>query len=728
MYSYIRYFPNQTLRVKLLVGYTSILILSSLLGGIIIYSQVKKNIERNIESELNNTTNVVLNMVQSAVNISIKNHLRAAAERNREIVENIYKRYEAGIITEEEAKTQARRILFSQTIGKTGYIYCVNSKGIAIEHPNPGIRGQRFLYRRFVQNQIQTREGYLEYDWQNPEETTKRPKALYMTYFKPWDWIISVTSYREEFSELITVSDFRESILGLKFGKTGYSYVFNTKGDLIIHPTLSGNAYNQTDETGHYFVRELCERKRGKIRYSWKNPGEKTYRDKLVIFNYIAELDWIVASTSYLDENYTLLNTLRNIIIATLAGTLLLILPVSIWISTSIILPLRSLMERFAKGASGDLTVRMPVKSGDEIGQLTRYFNNFMEKLEIFSANLQAEIHEHQRTGKALRLSEEMFSKAFRCSPSGIFIATIKEGRLINVNTSFLKFTGHTLFEVFGKDLMALQFFNNRAQGRNLMKEVRDGGSIRNREIEFRKASGEVRLGEISAERLELWGNDCILAALEDHTESKRLEREIMDISERERRKIAFELHDDLCPQLIGIEVLSKVLKMKLESKGIEEAASLEKIRLLIIDAIDKAKQLSRGLCPVNLADHGFDSSLDELGDYVSNVFGITCHITCYNPRPFDDNAVATHVYYIVHEAVHNAVKHSRANNIFINLNVDKLEGIILTIRDDGKGIPENPETGGLGLRIMKYRAKRIGAALDIKRSPNGGTLVSLGI
>ncbi len=83
----------------------------------------------------------------------------------------------------------------------------------------------------------------MEYDWQNPTEDHPRAKALYMTYFAPWDWIISVSSYRLEFKELINVEDFRDSIMSLKFGQTGYSYVIDTKGRLVLHPKLKGSIF-----------------------------------------------------------------------------------------------------------------------------------------------------------------------------------------------------------------------------------------------------------------------------------------------------------------------------------------------------------------------------------------------------------------------------------------------------------------------------------------------------
>jgi PAS domain S-box-containing protein len=848
-----RFFRDLRIRYRLLISYASIFILATLLGGAFIYVQVKKTIESSIENELHNTTRTVLNMVETAANVSIKNHLRAVAEMNREIVAMIYGDFQAGRTTEAEAKDLARQVLFSQVIGKTGYIYCASSKGVAIEHPKIGVAGHSFLSHNFVQDQITRREGYLEYEWKNPGELEKRPKALFMTYFEPWDWIISVSTYREEFRELINISDFEDRILSLSFGKTGYAFVFDTQGNSIVHPSLDGNYFDAAAGDGHLFVRDIIRQKNGKIVYSWKNPDEEIHRDKLVIFNHLPEYDWIVASSCYLDELYAPLKTVRNIILVTILGTILVILPTSLWISASIIRPLQGLMDRFAKGGAGDFTVRMPVSTKDEIGQLSRYFNNFMDKLDKYGASLKNEIHSHKKTGealreseekyrtilkrieegyfeidedglflfcndsmkrmlginpedgidgkniydytdrrnqvkilmalgrirnsgntcrmadweltkidgskgnfeasvspiadkagnlsgfrgvmrdvterlrseKALRMSEEMFSKAFRCSPSGIFIASFDDFRLINVNDAFLDFTGRSLLEVIGKNILSLNFFRDKAEGRRMLESLHRTGKIKNREIEFLKVSGEVRLGVISAETLELWGERCLFVVFEDQTETKRLEREIIDISERERQKIGMDLHDDLCPQLIGIEVLSKILKNKMTARGLPEACEMDRIRNLIMESIGKTRRLSRGLCPVNLYDHGLDSSLRELAAYVEEIYKIRCRCRCELSAPFQDDQVATHIYYIAHEAVHNAAKHSGADAIDICFMADSGR-IFLSVTDNGEGIPEHPEKPGMGLKIMKYRASRINGFFDVQQNPSGGTIVTL--
>ena len=345
---------------------------------------IEKSLEENIENELRNTTGMIMNMVKTAATVSIKTHLRSVAECNKVSVEHFYNQYKVGLISEDEAKKQARTILLAQTIGETGYIYCINSKGILVIHPKKPLVGVNISNYDFARKQMEKKEGYIEYDWSNPGEKKARPKALYMTYFKPWDWIISVSSYREEFSNLINVELFEENIKSIRLGKTGYAYVIDSSGNLIIHPKLQGtNIFNQEDTQGHKFIQELCNKKNGHIIYPWKNPGEETPREKLVVFDYIPELDWIVASSSYFEEFYSPLIYVRNVIIVTVLLTLLVMFILTMKISSSIVLPLQLLMKKFKIAAKGNMNVRMEKNSNDEIGQLSDYFNNFMEKLEV---------------------------------------------------------------------------------------------------------------------------------------------------------------------------------------------------------------------------------------------------------------------------------------------------------------------------------------------------------
>ena len=429
-----RRFDDLRIRYKLLISYSAVFILSLTLGSAVIFSFVKSTIETNIESELKNTTQTILNMVRTSASASIQNYLRAVAEKNRQIARSFYRQAMAGTLTMKEAKERTREVFLSQTIGKTGYIYAINSRGIILVHPEKALINVDLSKHDFIAMQKSRKEGYLEYEWQNPGEDQPRPKALYMTWFEPWDWIISVSSYRREFRELVNVDDFRKSILSIVFGETGYCYVLDMEGNLIVHPSLEGNYYDATDVKGRKFVKEMCRRKSGKIVYTWKVPGEAEAREKIVIFNHIPEYDWIVASSSFLDEIYAPLKTIGHLIVATVVISLLLVLPITSRISSSITSPLRQLMNRFAQGAQGDISVRMQPQNRDEVGRLAAYFNTFMERLE-------AHINESRQADQEMARMRHYLKNFVDAMPS-ILVGVDLQGRVTQWNRSAGLMTG----------------------------------------------------------------------------------------------------------------------------------------------------------------------------------------------------------------------------------------------------------------------------------------------
>ncbi|HOE71785.1 MAG TPA: PAS domain S-box protein [Deltaproteobacteria bacterium] len=325
----------------------------------------------------------------------------------------------------------------------------------------------------------------------------------------------------------------------------------------------------------------------------------------------------------------------------------------------------------------------------------------------------------------SLRNSEEMFSKAFRSSPVGIVIWKIDGGYFLNVNESFTKISGYSRSDVVNSTIREVGLFRARDDYERMINVLVGQGKIRGFDTELCTRSGEIRIVTISAEVIMLWDEPCMIATIEDITEKKILEREILSIGERERQKIGQDLHDDLGPHLIGIEVMSELLKKKIEKGLVPSASEVEKIRFLIEKAIQKTRRLSRGLCPVFLADHGLESLLQETALNVQEVHGITCTFRYDRSILMDDISVSTHIYYIVHEAIHNAIRHGRADRIGIELSYDG--GMVtLTISDNGGGMENREHTQGMGLKIMNFRANMIGADLAIDSAPGGGTTVTL--
>lgn len=204
----------------------------------------------------------------------------------------------------------------------------------------------------------------------------------------------------------------------------------------------------------------------------------------------------------------------------------------------------------------------------------------------------------------------------------------------------------------------------------------------------------------------------------------KRLEKEITEVSRKEQERIGQDLHDGLCQYLTGIAFMCNVLKNSLEAKSLEEAKDAEEILKLINQSIATTKNLARGLLPVELEEEGLVVALQELAGKIENQFKIPCHFSANENVTISNNMVAVHLYRIVQEAVNNAIKHAKPDNIYIQFqkNNDK---ILLSVSDDGKGLPEDfKQSKGMGLRTMKYRADIIDAKIEIKRRDKQGTVV----
>jgi signal transduction histidine kinase len=175
---------------------------------------------------------------------------------------------------------------------------------------------------------------------------------------------------------------------------------------------------------------------------------------------------------------------------------------------------------------------------------------------------------------------------------------------------------------------------------------------------------------------------------------------------------------------LVSTAFASNLLRQKLAGKSSPEEKDAGEIAKLLDEAITQARSLARGLYPVKLEAEGLASALEELASNVTERFGIDCVLNCPDTVFISDNAIATHLYRIVQEAVTNAVKHSKANRIVIGVTAAGHE-IAIKVADDGVGIREPfGSRAGMGLHIMQYRARMIGGRLKVGRGENGGSII----
>jgi two-component system cell cycle sensor histidine kinase/response regulator CckA len=521
-------FSNMRLRNRLLITYLGISLGLIVVAGFFTLQLVQTALERNMASELENATGSILNMVRTTASASIKNYLRAVAEKNLEAANGFYKEFEAGKLTRDEMIASVRSLLLSQTIGKTGYIYCINSQGLATVHPNAGVQGHSLAGFDFAQQQIREKKGYLEYEWKNPGEAKKRPKALYMTYFKPLDWIISVSTYREEFNQLINVDDFRSGVQAFRFGKSGYAYLADIDGNIIIHPKLEGtNVFNVPQAEADFF-REMAAKKKGQVRYWWKNPGETAAREKLVVFDYIPEYRWIVASTAYYDEALKPFAEIRNLIFTSAGCVAGMLLISTFFISQRLVEPIDDLIDKFKAGAEGDLSVRMEPGNTYEFNQLSNFFNRFMTR--------------HQRARQALAQSEEQYRLLADNIHDVIWLIRPDLSHVLYVSPSVESVQGWT-----AKDLSHLRledmvpphclqdtrkFFIDVLERAEISRPARQSGKI---ELELYRKDGALIWAEITTSLVfdNRGAPVSILAVVRDISERKEAEKKNQELQEK---------------------------------------------------------------------------------------------------------------------------------------------------------------------------------------------------
>jgi len=214
-------------------------------------------------------------------------------------------------------------------------------------------------------------------------------------------------------------------------------------------------------------------------------------------------------------------------------------------------------------------------------------------------------------------------------------------------------------------------------------------------------------------------------ALKEEVAERRRLEAEVLRISEWEQRRIGQDLHDDLCQQLAAIAYLCESVRPSVKPESPRAGATIRRIGELLQRALTDARGLARGLSPLNVEARGLRAALKDLAAATRTSRGVNCRVTCPEAVLRGDVTRATHIYRIVQEAVNNAIRHGRARSIRIVMRATRRH-LRLTIEDNGRGVARRPRrSDGMGLGSMRYRAHAMGGSFEIRRRPSGGTVVT---
>lgn len=349
-------------------------------------------------------------------------------------------------------------------------------------------------------------------------------------------------------------------------------------------------------------------------------------------------------------------------------------------------------------------------------------------------ANVLAASVAQLRAEQAHRSSQARLQATFNTAADAILL--IDGGDVVrSVNPAFTRLFGYSAEEARGLDALTLVADSGDTPCAEAFGAAAptagdgdgDGGPTI-RSFAARRKDGEEFPAELSLGECRDGSEQMRVAVVRDVTERRRLEREILEISANEQRRIGQELHDGLCQDLTAVTLGLESLRRKLEHERPADAEAVADIHEVVRQTLAETRELARGLNPIAIHPGGLSMALHDLAERVAKLFRIGCEFETDGLVTLAQGEMATHLYRIAQEATSNAIRHGHARHVGISLRGRGPCQVTLSIVDDGRGFASGAnadDPAGVGLQIMRYRASLIGGTFDIRPAAGGGTIVT---
>lgn len=465
-------------------------------------------------------------------------------------------------------------------------------------------------------------------------------------------------------------------LMELKISNSGYPFVFDDRGYLIIHPTREGEFWGDS-----LMFKYITKTKNGIYNYSL-DGNEKT-----MAYHYYEDLNvYIVASVLPQEENKELRkHTIRNAIITAIIAIVFLLVFVYIF------------------------ATEKNYKSFTELQQSRQRLSNAKQ---------------------ALKESEERFQKLFDSTVDDIFLTNMDED-IIEVNQAACETLGYTkeeLLQMKMPDIKSIQYKNSVTKNRRIIFEL---GSYQF-ESEHVTKDGRIVTVEFVSRLISYNGEKLILSVVRNISRRRMEERQVLSAviqaEERERQRFAKDMHDGLGPLLSTIKLYTNELR----STTAEQDERDEMVRFtneLIDEAVDATRTISNNLVPSVIHNYGMIKAVESFCDKVNKANKLNIRFEANNLEERLEQNLELIFFRVISELINNTIKHAKAKNISILLNKTE-DKVRLYFKDDGIGFNVNEiltsKNLGMGLKNIISRVKSINGKFDFNSAPDQGFTISI--
>ena len=314
------------------------------------------------------------------------------------------------------------------------YFFISNYNNILISHPS--LQGKNVSNLRDIKGNLiippmikiakEKGEGFYSYWWKkNKKDDTPYEKLTYIKDFPGWEMVIGTGVYIDDIEKEVAkrknelMSQLKEIIKTTKIGKTGYLYIFDGKGNMLIHPNsnIDGTNFSKLKNPGteRFLFDDLTKAAKSTkvLFYKWDKPNDKGnyIYNKVSWIEYIPSLDWYIASSAYIDEFKESSNQVRAFILLIALAAIAISAFFSFVFFKKLLKPVSTLANLTLKVKNGDYSVRNSHTSNDEIGLLSNEFNNMLDTIEDNIKNLDNKVKEKTKELEIAKAKAEESAK-----------------------------------------------------------------------------------------------------------------------------------------------------------------------------------------------------------------------------------------------------------------------------------------------------------------------------